>query len=32
MGFGTILASAFITTFAFIILVYYYMFKAGSEA
>jgi hypothetical protein len=32
MGFGTILASSLITTFAFIVLVYYYMLKAGAEA
>jgi len=32
MGFGTILASAFITTFAFIGLVYYFMMNAGAEA
>jgi len=29
MDFGIILASGFITTFAFIILVYYYMMKAA---
>jgi len=32
MGFGTILAASFITTFAFIGLVYYFMMNAGSEA
>ncbi len=32
MGFGTILAASFITTFAFIGLVYYFMMNAGAEA
>jgi hypothetical protein len=32
MSYGLIIASAFITTFAFIVLVYYYMFKATPES
>ncbi len=32
MDFGLILVSGFITTFAFIALVYYYMFKATPDA
>jgi len=31
MDYGLILTSGFITTFAFIILVYYYMIKATPE-
>ncbi len=32
MEFGTILTASFITTFAFIGLVYYFMMNAGAEA
>jgi len=32
MDFGVVLASAFITTLAFIGLVYYFMFKATPES
>jgi len=32
MEFGAILVSSFVTTFAFIGLVYYFMLQAGNEA